>query len=305
MIHDASAEVRNSVVYASLIVVAVLTPVIILGGLAGRIFSPLAVTYALAVAASLIVALSVTPALCAVLLPRHAARAAREPETRLTRAMRSAYQPLLAAVARTPGRFVLATVVLGASAVVVLATLDGDFLPQFREDTLIAEVTAWPGTSLEETARLSVRLDAVLRGDGKVPHVATRIGRATLDEDAAPVHRIEMDIVLPKSTENPERLSDEITERISKIAGSKFSVEGFLGERVNELLSGERTPIAIKLFGRDLEALRGAAAELIPKLAKMEDLEAVRSAHLVDVPTVDLKSTNRASHSRAFAARTS
>src|SRR5262249_29120036 len=91
VVRGASAGAPSSVVYASLIVVAVLMPVIILGGLAGRIFSPLAVTYALSVVASLVIALSVTPALCAALLPRHAARAAHEPETRLTRALRTAY----------------------------------------------------------------------------------------------------------------------------------------------------------------------------------------------------------------------
>jgi CzcA family heavy metal efflux pump len=286
VVHDASAEVRGSVVYASLIVVSVLTPVMMLGGLTGNIFSPLAVSYALAVAASLLVALTVTPALSALLLP---GIASSDPhETRLTRVLRNIYERALSRVSRGPGRVVLGSVALGALALGILPLVGGSFLPEFRESVLIAEVAAWPGTSLEETTRLGTRLDAALRKDA-LPHVAVRTGRASLDEDAAPVHRMEMDLVLPKESGNPEETTSVILERLGRIPGVQFGVEGFLGERINELLSGEREPIAIKLFGTNLDALHRAASALVPRLAEIDGLRTVRSADLVDVPTTDLQ----------------
>lgn len=287
VVHDASAEVRGAVVYASLIVVAVLTPIMILGGLAGRIFSPLAETYALAVAASLVVALTVTPALSALLLPKIAASGMAE--TGLALALRTTYEKVLSWLSKRPGRVVLSAGGLGILAMATMPFLGGSFLPEFREGVLIAEVTAWPGTSLEETTRLAGRIDSELRRNpGGLPHVAVRVGRASLDEDAAPVHRMEMDLVLPAGSQDPEEVAAEVMGRMGKIPGVRFGVEGFLGERINELLSGERAPIAIKIFGDDLDTLRATASDLIAKLARVDGVQAARSAGLVDVPTTDL-----------------
>ncbi len=287
VVHDASAEVRGAVVYASLIVIVVLLPVMVLGGLAGRIFSPLAESYALAVAASLAVALTVTPALSALLLPRLAASEAAE--TRLASALRRTYQHLFSRMSARPGRVVLGAMLPGAAALLVLPFIGGGFLPEFREGVLIAEVAAWPGTSLEETTRLGRKIDAVLRADGGLPHVAVRVGRASLDEDAAPVHRMEMDLVLPADSGDPEEVAAGIMDRMGEIPGISFGVEGFMGERINELLSGERAPIAVKLFGRDLGALRAAAGALVEKMARLPGIQAVQCAGLVDVPTTDLR----------------
>lgn len=287
VVHDASAEVRGAVVYASLIVVAVLTPVMVLGGLTGRIFSPLAETYALAVAASLLVALTVTPALSALLLPRIAAGDLGE--TRLATGIRRAYERVLVWTARRPGLIALCLLGTGLTALAILPMLGGAFLPEFREGVLIAEVAARPGTSLPETTRLGAKITRRLRDDPGLPHVAVRAGRASLDEDAAPIHRMEMDLVLGRGGDDPEALASRIIARLAEVPGVRFGVEGFLGERINELLSGERAPIAIKLFGDDLDGLRAYAAALIPKLSRVEGLVAVRSANLVDVPTTDLR----------------
>ncbi len=299
VVRDASAEVRSAVVYASLIVVVVLLPVILLGGLAGRIFSPLAVTYALAVAASLVVALTVTPAMSALLLPAIASGHDGHDEhdehdghdagdTRLARALRRGYDRVLAGVARRPGAVVVVAAVVAAAALAVLPFVGGGFLPEFREGVLIAEVTAWPGTSLEETTALGARVDAALRRAPGLPHVAVHAGRASLDEDAAPVNRMEMDLVLPADAGDPDEVAAAVGDRIAEVPGVRFGVEGFLGERIDELLSGERAPIAVKLFGDDLDALRGAARTLLPRLAAVDGVRSARAASLVDVPTTDV-----------------
>jgi len=290
VIRDASAEVRSSVVYASLLVVVVLLPIMLLGGVAGRIFSPLAQTYALAVAASLVVALTLTPALSAALLPRLARTSGHEP--RITRLLRRMYDWFLQRVCRWPGRIVLSSVALGAAACITLPFLGGGFLPEFREGVLIAEVTAWPGTSLDETTRLARRISRRLRQHAPVSHVAVRVGRASLDEDAAPVHHMEMDLVVDASGDADDTVA-AVLDNLRRMPGVRFNVEGFLGERINELLSGERAPLAIKLYGADLSALRGSAQRLARRLRQLSGVEAVRSRGLVDTPTMDLKLDER------------
>ncbi len=286
MIQEASAEVRGAVVYASLIVIAVLTPIMVLGGIAGRIFSPLAETYGLAVGASLLVALTVTPALAALLLPRLGETDRRD--TLFVRRLRGGYDRVLASVRRRPGRIAFGSAVLGLAALVALPFLGGGFLPEFREGVLIAEATAWPGTSLAQTTELSRRIDRVLRKKGGPTHIAAHAGRASLDEDAAPANRVEMDLRLPH-TGDPEEIGSTIDARLSTIPGIRFGVEGILGERIDELLSGERAPIAVELRGNDLSALRTAASSLLHRLTRVEGVEAPRTSGLVDAPTIDLR----------------
>ncbi|MEC7526399.1 MAG: efflux RND transporter permease subunit [Myxococcota bacterium] len=285
VIHDASIEVRGAVVYATFVVVTVLAPIMLIGGIAGRIFSPLAQAYALAMVCSLGVALTVTPAMCALLLPRLAARDAKEGA--VARWLRAAYDSVLARVARMPGRIALAAVAVGTVAVACLPFLGGAFLPEFKEGALVAQVLAWPGTSLEETTRLATRIDAVLREPGPFPHTAARVGRASLDEDRAPVHRMELDIILPEGAD-PEELEPLITERIGLVPGLQFSVDGFLGERINELLSGQRAPIAVELRGGDLEQLQEAARRVSESLADVPGVESVSTQAIADVPTTDV-----------------
>ena len=286
VVRTASAEVRGAVVYASCIVVAVLTPVMIMGGIAGRIFSPLAQAYALAVAASLLVALTVTPALCAVLLPRLAG--AHSGDGWLTAPLRHAYARVLRRASQHPGSIVAVSCLLGVGAVIILPMLGGGFLPEFHENVLIAEVSARPGTSLEETTRMAAQISRELDGPNAAVHVAARVGRASLDEDAAPVHRIELDLVLPAGAD-PEEVVGELSERLSRMPGVRFGIEGFLGERINELLSGERAPIAVKLSGPDLDALRAEARSLVTALSNVEGVNGVHSGALVDVPATDIE----------------
>lgn len=290
-IRDASTEVRSAVVYASGIVIVVLLPIMLLGGVAGRIFSPLAETYALAVAASLLVALTVTPALSAVLLPRLAG--SPRPEPGITRRLRSLYDRLLERIQRRPGSIAVVAAGLGATALGILPFVGGGFLPEFREGVLIADASAWPGTSLEETTRMAKQISAKLRKEGGIRHVAVRVGRASLDEDAAPVHRMEIDLVLPSDADDPEEVAERATALMNDIPGIRFTVEGFFGERINELLSGERAPIALTLHGSDLVSLRDEAKRLMASMQTVEHISAVRSVGLVDVPTLDLEFDER------------
>ena len=260
VIRDASREVRSSVVFATLAVGLVLVPVVSMQGIAGRIFSPLALAYMLAIGASLLVALTVTPAMCACLLPR--LRADQAKPTRLATWLLDHYRRLLGRVVSRPRTVMIASGALALTAIIALPLLAGRFLPEFHESTLIAHVHAVPGTSLGETIRLASRLDAQAR-PGAAEHLASRAGRSELDEDAAPANRIEMDFVIKEDSDKEwDQNIIDVAKTIGAIPGLGFVVEGFLGERIHEVLSGETAPVVVKVLGPDLEQLRALAAQV-------------------------------------------
>lgn len=287
VIHDASKEIRGSVVYATLIVCLVLTPVLLLGGVAGRIFAPLAQAYILAIAASLLVALTVTPAMCAWLLPRIATAEARP--TRLALFLVGHYRRLLGRVVERPRAMLLATGLLALFAAGAVPFLGGRFLPEFNEGSLIATVTAMPGTSLEEAVRLASRVDAQTRPE-VVDHVAAHAGRGELDEDAAPVNTIESELVLkPGDDRELEDISEDLASRIGRVPGVSLSVEGFLSERVHEILAGDTAPVVIKVVGPDLDTLRALSMQIAAVMRATPGLSTVRPEPQVDVPQVRVR----------------
>ncbi len=281
VIRAASREIRGSVVYATIIVTLVLVPVLLMGGVAGRIFSPLAQAYMLAIVASLVTALTVTPAMCATLLPRLAAT--ERPPTRLARVLLDRYGRLLRRVVEHPRMVVSGAALVALVALAALPFVSGGFLPEFHEGTLIGEIRAVPGTSLAEATRLAGRVDLQAR-PGVTPHLAARIGRAELDEDAATVNRIEVDFVLdPQDDREIEEIVIDLATRIGRVPGLGFAVEGFLGERVHETLTGETAPVVVKIAGPDLPRLRALASQVAEIVERTPGLGAASIEPQIDV----------------------
>ena len=291
VIHDASLEIRGSVVYATMIVVLVLVPVLLLGGVAGKIFAPLAEAYIFAIVASLLVALTVTPAMCAWLLPALADKPVQP--TRFTRALTARYAKMVRWTTDRPRRIFITVIVLLVLAGVAMLFVGGSFLPEFRESSLIAEINAAPGSALGEVVRMGGRIDRQLR-PGAAVHTAARIGRAELDEDASPLYRIEMDIGLkPGDSRAIDEIAFDLSKRIGRVPGLGFSVQGFLSERINEILSGETSPVVVKISGPDLDQLRTIAARVGHEMELTPGLTAIRPEPQVDVPLIHIR-PNRA-----------
>lgn len=287
VVRAASREIRGSVVYATIIVAIVLIPVLLLGGIAGRIFSPLAHAYILAIAASLLVALTVTPALCAWLLPP---LAMREPRlSRLSVWMLDRYRRLLSRVVERP-RLVFAVVgIVAALAIIALPFIGGRFLPEFHETSLVGHVSAVPGISLAEATRLAAAVDARLRGSGVAGHTHASVGRADLSEDAAPVNSVELNIVLNDPSGEWDRITLDAAKAIGQVPGLGFTIEEFLGERINEVLSGDTAPVVIKMTGPDLQRLRALASEVAAAAARTPGLGAIRPDPQIDVPQIRIR----------------
>ena len=253
VILDAAFEVRTAVVYATFAVLLVFLPIIALPGIAGRLFAPLGLAYILAVLSSLIVALTVTPALTMALL---AGRRAGPQDPPVVRWTRGGYVRLLRTAARR-SRLVLAPAValtvLGCAA---LPFFGGSFIPELQEGHLIVHMTTVPGTSIAEGLRMGARVTEALERLPAVRSVAQRVGRAERGADTGGTNSSEFEVDLkPLSGDAAEGVQSEIRNALAGFVGADFAVNTFLTERVDETLSGYTAPVVVNVFGTDLDAL--------------------------------------------------
>ena len=290
VVFKASREIRNSVVYATLIVFIVFSPIFFLTGIEGRIFAPLGIAYIAALLSSLIVALTLTPVLCHLLLANPKFKMA-EHESRPASWLKARYLKILHPVLRRPGRVIFAAVALFVLALIVVPFVGTSFLPEFHEGNYIIALSALPGTSLPESMRLGKIIQTDLMKNREVVSIDQRAGRAELDEDAQPPNFSEFDVTLQKvkNGRSPEELSAQIRERLEKIPGVAVNLGQFIAHRIDEVLSGIRAQIAIKIYGPDLETLRklgDKARDAIQTVPGVVDLQLEQQ---VDVPSVRLQ----------------
>lgn len=270
----ASLEVRGSVVYATFVVALVFLPVLALSGVQGALFRPLALAYIFATLASLVVALTVTPALSRLLL---AGRSDREHESRVLRFLKKGYARLLSSLFKEPAMVLAATVVLCIGAVATLPFFGATFLPEFREGHYLIHMSAVPGTSLDESVRLGRVVSARLRSDPRVRLVAQRAGRAELSEDTWGTHYTEFEVdMVPMSGKAAETIQDDLRKLLEGIPGVNFAIRGFLAERIEETLTGSTAQVVVKISGDDLDSLDLSArrmAELIGRVRGATDVQ--------------------------------
>jgi CzcA family heavy metal efflux pump len=275
VVFDASIEVRSAVVYATFAVILVFFPVLNMSGLAGRIFGPLGIAYIWAILASLVVALTVTPALCVLLLGE---RDLPPQEPPVVHWLKKGYRDLLLRVERVPRLVIAAVGLFVALGMGSLFLLTESFLPELREGNITIHMTAVPGTSLRESMRLGDRITEALLRIPSVKSVAQRAGRAELGTDTMGTHESEIDINLQARNGNQVRAAQEgIREVISHLPGPLLTSNGFLTERINETLSGYKTPVVVNVFGTDLNQLDQEAGQIA------NELRGVRGASQVQI----------------------
>ena len=261
----ASVEVRSAVVYATVMVALVFLPVFLLGGLEGALFRPLALAYVLATLASLVVALTVTPALCLVLLPGAVARH-QEPPRRVL-ALRARYERALGRALDRPRRVLLGSVLALIVGVALVPLLRLEFLPEFHETNFIMHMTGAPGVGLGESTRVGAAAERALLGVPGIQSVAQFLGRATLAEDHGfGAERSELLVRLRPDADAAE-VTEALRERAATIGGFTFDVKQFLNERIEETLEGAGAALIVRLRGPDLVALEQAATAVSQRLS--------------------------------------
>jgi CzcA family heavy metal efflux pump len=255
---DASLEVRTSVVYATFIVVLVFVPLLTLSGVAGKLFAPLGLAYIAAILVSLVVALSLTPALCYLLLARAELKTADPPAVAW---LKPRYTALLRRIERYPGRVVSVVFVVIAAGIALLPLFAGEFIPALREGHYIIHMTAVPGTAESESLRIGSRVARAIGTIEGVQSVAQWVGRAPNGADTFGTHYSEFEVEIgPLSGREQQRILREIRETLSGERGGgypgvTFAVNTFLTERIEETIAGFAAPMVVNLFGTSLDQL--------------------------------------------------
>ena len=262
---DASLEVRSAVVYATFIVAVVFLPVLTMSGIQGKFFGPLGVAFILSTLASLLVALTVTPALSLVFLGKSGTHA----EPAWIGWLKTIHRDWLLYFAHRPRRTVLAALTLTAGACALIPFFGGELLPEFREGHFVVAVKAAAGTSLEESLRTGKQLsDAMLAN----PHIATveqQIGRAESGEDTWGVNQSEFHIELKSGVTPDQEIETQAALRdlLKNFPGIQSEVLTFLGDRIGETLSGETASVVVNAFGDDLDQLDITARAIASQLS--------------------------------------
>lgn len=297
VIFSASSEIRNSIVYATLIVVLVVGPLFMMSGIEGRLFAPLGIAYVVALLSSLVVSLTFTPVLASFLLP-HAPMLAANREPLLMRWLKNADEKVLRWTLDRP------TVVIGFVGLLVLLScftlpwMGGEFLPPFNEGTATVNLRLEPGTSLSESQRVARRVESILLEVPEVLSVARRTGRAELDEHAEGVNNTEFEVRFAEYKRekagwfhvvlraipilhllgyeyrgrSPADVVADVRDRISSIPGAAVNIGQPISHRLDHMMSGIRAQIAVKVFGNDLRELRTAAYDI---QARMQSIKGV------------------------------
>ena len=288
VVYHASTEIRGSVVFATVIVVLVFLPLFMLGSVEGRLLRPLGFAYVVALAASLLVALTVTPVLCAWLLPgSKTIRDGTEPA--LTRGLKRVYERWLLRAFHY-WRTVLATaVVMLLAALIAVASAGRSFLPEFNEGALTVSAVTIPGTSLADSNALGNSLERLLLSVPEVTSTARRTGRAELDEHVQGVESAEVDVRLEASDRPRDVVLEEIRRKVSLLPGTNVTVGQPISHRIDHMLSGSRANIAVKIFGDDLQVLRALGQQVQAAMAGVPGVVDLSAEAQADIPTLRVR----------------
>jgi CzcA family heavy metal efflux pump len=287
VVFDGCQEVRDSVFGATVITIVVFSPIFALTGVEGSIFIPMGLGYLAAVIASSFVALTVTPALCAILLP-YGHLPEREPW--VARFFKKLYLPLIKfAMQRSQIIIGIAMASLLVSAIVV-PSFGRIFLPEFQEQSLVNTLLLYPGSSLEATNSAASVLEHKLKDNPKFQSIQVRSGRAEGDADAAGVNLAHVDVELSEIGMKDRKASiDLLRQEFGKVIGAAPNVGGFISHRMDEVLSGVRSAIAVKIFGAELEQLRTLGQQVNDVMRSIEGVVDLQLEPQIPIEQIQIK----------------
>jgi CzcA family heavy metal efflux pump len=281
IIFEASLEVRGAIIYAVLIDIAVLIPILFLTGVSGAFFKPLVLAYALALLASMIVALTVTPALCLLLL----GTAPLKRESPLMHWLQRGYNRAQDFVLEVPRLIYAVIAVLILVGLIILPFLGESLFPAFKERFFLIHWVTEPGTTAAEVVRITKRLSDDLMKVPGVRSFGSHIGRAVAGEEISGVNFAENWISIDPSVDYDKTL-DTVGDVVSGYPGLFQDVQTYLNERIDEVVAGSSYPITVRIFGPDLMVLRELASEITQKISKVPGTTDVHTELQVDVPHI-------------------
>ncbi|MFH1277591.1 MAG: efflux RND transporter permease subunit [Candidatus Eisenbacteria bacterium] len=283
----ASNEIRSPIAMATFIVVAVFIPLFFLGGVEGRMLRPLGIAYVVAVLASLLVAVTVTPAMSSYLL--RGAGDGRDGDSWVVRRLKTAYEPGLRFFLRRRTLTVLLAGILVLVSLAMLPFLGRAFLPEFNEGTLNISMATLPGTSLEESDAIGSLVESILLAHPAVVSTARRTGRTELDEHSLGSHAHEMEVNIDLRDISKEELLGDLRRDLGLVPGTNITMGQPISHRIDHMLSGTRANIAVKIFGPDLYGLRRVARLVESEMENVRGIVDLSVDLQADVPQVRIR----------------
>lgn len=288
LVFTATREIQGSIVFATLIIMLVFLPLFFLSGVEGRLMAPLGLAYVVSLAASLLVAITVTPVLASLLLPN--SKIVREGvEPRLVHRLKAGYRRVLDA---TLARWKLVAGVSFAAlaaALLALAFAGRAFLPDFNEGTLTIGVATLPGTSLEESDRLGQMVDQILLSHPEVVSAARRTGRASGDPHAMDISASEIEVTLKLGARSKEDFLAALRADFAGVPGTQIIIGQPISHRIDHMLSGSRANITVKLFGEDLRELQRLTQDIKAAVQKVPGAVDVTDEQQIDIPHLTVR----------------
>ena len=289
VVYEASSEVRNSIVFSTILVVLVFVPLFALEGMEGKLFTPLGIAYIVSILASLVVSLTVTPVLSYWLLPS-AKFMDHDKDGLLLRILKALAGWAIRLSVRYPAPILIAVAAAVAVSVGVVTQLGRDFLPPFNEGCVQVNVLLPPGTSLETSNAIAGMVDERIKKVKGVLNFGRRTGRAELDEHAEGVNASEIIISFdPHSGRGREEVLEELREELTQVPGVVVSVEQPLAHLISHMLSGVKAQVGIKLYGDDLDVLRRTAEQMKASIADVPGVKDLMVEQQVEIPQLQIK----------------
>ena len=283
VIYDGSVEILSSIIFATVIIILVFLPIFFLPGVEGRLLRPLGLAYVVGLFASLVVAITITPALSFLLLP--GSKAVREGhEPRLVRILKAGYGRILGPILRGSAVVTVSAAVLLGGALYAATFMGRSFLPEFNEGALTISAVTLPGTSLPESDALGRVVEKTLLKHPEVTSVARRTGRAELDEHAQGVEAAELDVSFVLKDRSREEFLDALRADFSQVPGMNITIGQPISHRIDHMLSGTRANIAVKIFGEDLYKLRTLAEEVRQAMSGVDGIVDLSVEQQTDIP---------------------
>jgi len=289
VVFEASTEIRASILNATLIIIIAFIPLFFLSGMEGRMLKPLGIAFVVSLIISLVVAMTITPLLCKMLLSDEKYLAKNKKEKWLTSKITFYYQKSLEWTLHHKKLVIFSSLGLFVISLILVSTMGRTFLPEFNEGSLTLSVVTKPGASLEESNLLGNLVETELLSIPEVKSTSRRTGRGELDEHAQTVNSAELDVNFTLTDRSRDEFMADVRKKIAGIPGIAATVGQPLGHRIDHMISGTRANIAIKVFGTDLNKMFGIGNEIKTSISGVEGLVDVNVDQQIEIPQIQIQ----------------
>lgn len=289
VVYNGSCEIRTSIINATLITIVAFTPIFFLSGMEGRMLKPLGIAYIVALLVSLVVALTITPLLCKMMLTSDKYLAKQEKESWVARHLSNAYAKSLQWALGHKKTVIGGTLVVLVIALAMFFNMGQSFLPDFNEGSLTISAVCKPGVSLYENNELGKIIERELLSIPEVTSTARRTGRGELDEHSQSTNGAEIDVNFDLKDRSQEEFLADVREKLASVPGIASTVGQPLGHRIDHMLTGTRASIAIKIFGPDLTQLFMTANDIKAEIEGIEGLVDVSVEQQTETPELQIR----------------